>query len=403
MLGNNKFDVTNALKRLPALPRDFFVTTILSKFKAIYPTSMIYNVSWRCNAKCVMCNNWLRPYDKDLSLEEIQEGFKSRLFAKIANLGISGGEPYLRQDLPEIVDAAIANMPRLKKMTINTNGFATKRILSLTEPIAKSCNDNDILLGIRISLDGIGDIHGKIRGVPKGFEKCMETFEGMRALQDKYFFNFGLAYTINPINVRYAADMYDWCKERGINVIFNIPRTSAAFLDNEHLGSNVVLKPEDQQWVTDFFRRLVHEGSIFNGDVFLYHHYIKQFDNGGNRTMPCPYQEQGIILNPFGELLYCEMSKNIGNLRDGDPADAYFAKHNLSYRREIRENVCDTCLSPCMASVNAAHQVGPYIKFGAEMMWKRMTNGGQDNSGQGNGHSDSGSTESKNQGQSLSC
>lgn len=380
MLGSKKFDITNALRRLPALPRDFFVTTILTKFKAIQPTSMIYNVSWRCNAKCVMCNNWLRPYDKDLTLEEVQKGFQSRLFKKVSTLGISGGEPYLRKDLPDIVQAAIDHMPRLKKMTINTNGFATKRILALSEPILEACQKHEKLMGIRISLDGIGDMHGKIRGVPKGFEKCMETFDGMMKLKEKYFFNFGLAYTINPINVRYAEQMYEWCKERNINLIFNVPRTSAAFLDNEHLSNNVVLSPEDQEWVTNFFRRLVREGSFFNGDVFLYHNYIKQYENGGNRTMSCPYQEQGIILNPFGELLYCEMSKPIGNLRDGDPADAYYASQNLSYRKEIREYVCDTCLSPCMASVNAAHQVLPYVAFGAEMMWDRANDyiNGQD-------------------------
>lgn len=371
MLGNKRFDVVNAVRRLPALPRDFFVTTILTRFKAILPTSMIYNVSWRCNAKCVMCNNWLRPYDQDLTLDELKQGLQSRLFKKVANLGISGGEPFLRQDLPEIVQLFHENMPRLHKMTINTNGFATKRILALAERIVKYCAENDILMGIRISLDGIGAMHEKIRGVPKGFEKCMETFEGMMELKKQYFFNFGLAYTINPINVRYAAEMYEWCREREINLIFNVPRTSAAFLDNEHLSQNVILRPAEQAWVSDFFRRLVREGSVFNGDVFLYHNYIKQYENGGKRTMDCPYQEQGIILNPFGELLYCEMSKPIGNLRDGDPAEAYFARHNLKYRREIRQNVCDTCLSPCMASVNAAHQVFPYLKFGAELLWER--------------------------------
>jgi hypothetical protein len=111
--------------------------------------------------------------------------------------------------------------------------------------------------------------------------------------------------------------------------------------------------------------------------------------------MSCPYQQQGIILNPFGELLYCEMSKTIGNLRDGDPADAYFAEQNLSYRKEIRKNVCDTCLSPCMASVNAAHQVFPYLKFGAEKFWDRLT---KDEPTGGDG-----SNESKSKQQGLSC
>jgi MoaA/NifB/PqqE/SkfB family radical SAM enzyme len=280
----------------------------------------------------------------------------------------------MRADLPEVVEVCRENMPRLKKLTINTNGFATRRIMDLTERIVKFCNDYHILLGIRISLDGLGLDHDKIRGVPNGFDKCMATFDEMMALKEKSFFNFGLAYTINSFNVRKAEEMYEWCKEGEINLIFNVPRMSTAFLDNEHMASTVVLNEEDQAWVSDFFRRLVREGSVFNGDVFLYHNYVKQWDNGGLRTMDCPYRVQGIILNPFGELLYCEMSKEIGNLRDGDPADAYFARENLLYRLEIRENVCDTCLSPCMAAVNAAHQVYPYIQFAGEKLLDRVLN-----------------------------
>lgn len=393
MLGSKKFDVVNAVKRLPALPRDFFVSTILTRFKAVLPTSLIYNVSWRCNAKCVMCNNWLRPYDNDLTLDEFKEGIKSRLFKNIGNIGVSGGEPYLRKDLPDIVQACGDTFNRLTKLTINTNGFATKRILALSEPIAEYCNSKNILLGIRISLDGLEGLHEKIRGVPKGFQKCMDTFEGMMELKKKHFFNFGLAYTISPINVRYAEQMYEWCKEREINVIFNVPRTSAAFLDNEHLGTNNLLNEEDTQWVSNFFKRLVREGSVFNGDVFLYHHYIKQFNNGGNRTMACPYQSQGVVINPFGDILYCENSKVIANFRDGDPAEQFFAQQNLRYRQEIKDSVCDTCLSPCMASVNAFNQVLPYAAFAGEVMLGKMFNRG------GNGKDSGGKKEQE----QLSC
>lgn len=386
MLGSKKFDVTNALKRLPALPRDFFVTAILAKFKAIYPTSMIYNVSWRCNAKCVMCNNWLRPYPNDLRTDEVDKAFSSRLFSKISNLGLSGGEPFLRGDLPKIVALAVKHMPRLKKVTINTNGFATKRILKNLVPILETCKENDILLGVRTSIDGLGKIHEKIRGVPNALEKCLETFEGLKELKKEYFFNYGIAYTINPINVELADEMHDFCEKEGINIIYNVPRTSAAFLDNEHLENNVVLSPEQQKWVSGFFRRLVRQGSVFNGDVFLYHNYVKQYENGGNRTMGCPYQQQGIILNPAGELLYCEMSKEIGNVREGDPADMYFAHHNLTYRKEIKKSVCDTCLSPCMASVNAAHQILPYAKFAAELIWEKTQRDPEDDKNCSNGN-----------------
>ena len=372
MLGSKKFDVVNALKRLPTIPRDFFVSTVLARLKPIYPTSMVYSVSWRCNSRCRICGNWRRPHENDLSVEELRGVLSNRLFRKITNIGISGGEPFLRNDLPELVEVCVENMPRLHKLTINTNGFATERIVEMTDRITEYCNAHKVLVGFRVSIDGFADVHDKLRGIPGGFNKAMSTFDRIVELQKKRFFNFGIAYTISRENLEVTDEMYEWCKERYVNVIFNVPRFTGEVLGTDDLYDEVSLDRDGWEWIARFFRKLVREGSIFNGDTFLYHHYVKMIGNGMVRTMPCPMQTQGLFLNPTGDMLYCENSRVIGNVRERRPDEIYFDRENLRHRKALRRNECVQCASPCMASVGAAQQVFPYARYIFSVLFSRI-------------------------------
>ena len=81
-----------------------------------------------------------------------------------------------------------------------------------------------------------------------------------------------------------------------------------------------------------FFLDRVQEESVLSGQAFMYLHYADMIANGYQRTMPCPFQSQGLLLNPNGDLHYCENSQKIGNVLD-DPAESlYFKAENLAHR-----------------------------------------------------------------------
>jgi hypothetical protein len=69
------------------------------------------------------------------------------------------------------------------------------------------------------------------------------------------------------------------------------------------------------------------------------------------------------MLNPNGDLFFCENSQVVGNVRQERPADIYFREASQRHRRSIREEKCPTCLSPCQMNVSAVKQVVPYVKF----------------------------------------
>lgn len=78
-------------------------------------------VTYRCNARCNMCDVWKFPTKpaEEIGLDVIR---------KLPNLffaNVTGGEPFVRQDLPDIITEL---RKKAKRIVISTNGFFTDRI-----------------------------------------------------------------------------------------------------------------------------------------------------------------------------------------------------------------------------------------------------------------------------------
>jgi MoaA/NifB/PqqE/SkfB family radical SAM enzyme len=367
MFGNNRYIGKLLRQSLPLLPADFVKTQIVGRFKAIPPTILIWNVSYKCDSKCVMCNSWKLPYHDDLTTEEYREVFSSELFRSIEYVGITGGEPTLRKDMVEIVRIMSDNMPRLRKVTLNTNGFVVKRVVPVLDQIIDVANDRGFLFGTRVSLDGVGEAHEKIRRVWKAFERSMETVRAMQQIQKRKFFNFGVSFTFTGQNIEDGEKLYEFCKKENLNVVFAIARYSELAFGNMDLADSTELRPEDFPRLVEFFRKRVRESSFTDGDALLYRAYVKMFQNGMRRAMPCPSMDQGLLLNPNGDFSYCENSRPIGNVRTDDPTACYYNPAKLAERRELLKKICPTCASPCFVNAAAMKRVFPYLKFLVEL------------------------------------
>ena len=112
-----------------------------------------------------------------------------------------------------------------------------------------------------------------------------------------------------------------------------------------------------------FFMERVRMDPLFDGQNYIYMHYADMISNGYHRLAPCPFQSQGIMLNPNGDLFFCENSEVVGNVRDTSPAEIYYSKTSQAHRDSIRDDKCPTCLSPCQMNVSAVKQVAPSVKF----------------------------------------
>ncbi len=178
-----------------------FLPDILVKRRPLHLTVFLTR---RCNAKCPFCfyinNNKLQ--DKpELSLEEIER--LSRALGPLLWLAFSGGEIFLREDIVEVSKTFYGgNSPSV--MLFSTNGLMPELIRERTEDILKNCPES--VVAVKLSLDGVGERHDALRGIPGSFQKVIGTYDALKGLLDK-FKNFELG--INTVFCRETQDDMD--------------------------------------------------------------------------------------------------------------------------------------------------------------------------------------------------
>jgi sulfatase maturation enzyme AslB (radical SAM superfamily) len=229
--------------------------------------------------------------------------------------------------------------------------------------VAELCHERGIIFSTRVSIDGVGDMHDSVRHVKRGFDKANETIRAMQALQKRLHFNFGISTTIFQKNLDDAENILAWAREQNLDIVFNMVRFTDPMLGNKDLAEKCTPVGADEERMRQFFLDRVRRDSLMDGQNYVYMHYADMIANGYHRLAPCPFQTQGIMLNPNGDLFFCENSKVVGNVVQDDAEAIYFRAASQQHREEIRTQSCPTCLSPCQMNVSAVKQVVPYVKF----------------------------------------
>lgn len=134
------------LRRVPGILVDSYK---YRRGKSVLPRLLTYTVTFRCNARCIMCDSWKLQDHNDLKIEEVEAIFKQ--LPMMDGVRLTGGEPFVRQDLLEITELAIRYLTPLV-VHITTNGFLTDRIVELCTKRTRKTP-----LQIMVSLDGLKD------------------------------------------------------------------------------------------------------------------------------------------------------------------------------------------------------------------------------------------------------
>ncbi len=156
------------------------------------PKEMCIIVTYRCNAKCNMCNVWNHPTKArdEITVDDIE-----KLPSGLRFVNITGGEPFVRKDLGDIIEV-VRN--KTKRIVISTNGFFTDRILKLVEKYPD--------LGIRISIEGLQNNNDFIRGIPDGFDRGLRTLLSLRRMGVK---DIGFGMTVQDKNCKDLIPLYE--------------------------------------------------------------------------------------------------------------------------------------------------------------------------------------------------
>jgi len=358
---------TYALKYLTqaalSVPRDMF-NAYVAKHRPIHPTVLIFQCTFVCDARCEMCSNWQRGDRKtDMTLAQIDKAFQNPLWKNIEMAMLSGGEPTTRNDMVEVSKAIIDRLPKLRKYGINTTGLTPHRAIPMITKVAEYCAEKGIIFSTRVSIDGVGEMHNEVRQVKNGFAKANKTITAMKELQKRVPFNFGVSATIFNKNIDDCENILAWAKKEQLDIVFNMVRFSDPMLGNGDLSNTVKPIGRDEERLRQFFLERVRMDPMLDGQNYIHMHYADMIGNGYHREAPCPFQNQGIMLNPDGGLFFCENSEVLGNVVTDDAEELYFRATSQKHRDWVRDEQCPSCLSPCQMNVAAVKQVVPYVKF----------------------------------------
>lgn len=348
--------------------------------KPIEPRFCTFIVTWKCNARCYMCDIWKKEPSDELSLEEIDTIFSDKLLRKLNTLRITGGEPFLRPDLTDIIKGIYDNT-KVDLIYITSNGFLTDHIISTLKEVLSY----DINVDIKISLDAIGKTHDKIRGVNSAFDKVYKTLLELKDLRKKYDFYVGIIQTITDLNFDQIAPVHELAEKLQFGFDSGIGITSLPIYrenteEKSPLSGSQQFVPysnnfEENQLhnILSQSKRILNQDNKYNkltSRSFIHSLYERYHMEGTeNRLLynknypnpPCMELFSHVRIMPNGDIIPCSyINEVIGNLKKTSFHDSWFSENAKHSREKIKK--CSGCWAGCEVVPNAFHS-GDILKW----------------------------------------
>jgi len=327
---------------LSLLPKMFFYYLMKQLgFPRLMPMNYTVSLLYTCNSRCNTCNIWKKSA-KNLTVEEYQ-----KIFSKIGRapywITFSGGEPFLRQDIVEIVQT-IYKVSRPRIINIPTNGLLVKTIVDKTELIAKACPKAQII--INLSIDGIDEQHDQIRNVPGNFKKVISTFHKLKALPLKNL-SVGIHTVISKFNVDSFASIANTLMQ--MHPDSYITEIAEERVELDTMGTDITPSILSYKSAIDY---LIHriKNDRFSGMNKItmafrieYYDLVKRIMRDRMQIIPCYSGIASAQISPDGDIWSCCIkAKPLGNLRKNnyDFKKIWFSPDAEIERRSIHKKEC---------------------------------------------------------------
>lgn len=278
-------------------------------------------VTYRCNARCKMCNRYKRPSapDEEISIETIKK------LPPMYFTNITGGEPFIRTDLKDIVRELYKKSDRI---VISTNGFFTDRIIDLCKEFPN--------VGIRISIEGLEETNNAIRGLEDGFNKGYTT---LKKLVEMNHPDVGFGMTVQDANAKDLVPLYKLSNEMNMEFATASLHNSFYFVE----AKNII---KDRPMVAQNFENLVNELLKSNSPKkwfrAYFNHGLINYIYGQKRLLPCDMAFDTFFIDPYGDVMPCNGTKDkevMGNLNTQTWDELWNSKEAEKVRAKVRH--CD--------------------------------------------------------------
>ncbi len=255
-------------------------------------------VTYRCNARCSMCNRYKAPSkpEEEITLDAI------RKLPEMYFTNITGGEPFIRTDLKDIVRELYKKSDRI---VISTNGFFTDRIISLCKEFPN--------VGIRISMEGLEDTNNKIRGLDDGYNKGYNT---LKKLVEMGMMDVGFGMTVQDSNAKDLVDLYKLSDEMGMQFATASLHNSFYFVEAKNIIHD---RPMVAQHFEDLINELLKSKSPKKWFRAYFNHGLINYIYSQPRLLQCDMAFDTFFIDPYGDVMPCNGTKDkevMGNINE---------------------------------------------------------------------------------------
>ncbi|NIM47630.1 MAG: radical SAM protein [Candidatus Aenigmarchaeota archaeon] len=307
----------------------------------VLPMNITISVSYKCNSRCRTCNVW-RKISEELVLKEWDEVFRS-LGRTPFWFTVSGGEPFLRKDLVEIVKSIYKNC-RPGVINIPTNGLLYNQIPQKVKEIVKNCPKSQII--VNLSIDGIREKHDAIRGIPGNFDKAMRTYRALKKLKYPNF-TLGIHTVISKFNVDKIPKIYQYLiKLKPDSYVTEIAEERVELGTD---GLDITPSQEKYSKAIDFLikelkkRKFKDISKITQSFRTEYYQNVKRILRDKSQVIPCYAGIASAQIAPNGDVWSCCIRVDVlGNLKenDFDFKKIWFSKRADEIRKDIKSKKC---------------------------------------------------------------
>lgn len=278
-------------------------------------------VTYRCNARCNMCNRYKAPSkpEEEITVETI------RKLPEMYFTNITGGEPFIREDLKDIVRELYKKSDRI---VISTNGFFTDRIVDLCREFPQ--------VGIRISIEGLEQTNNEIRGLDDGFNKGYTT---LKTLVEMGMKDVGFGMTVQDKNAADLVPLYEISDKLNMEFATASLHNSFYFVESNNIIRDRLMVAENFE---KLINRLLESNSPKKWFRAYFNHGLINYIFSQKRLLPCDMSFDTFFIDPYGDVMPCNGTKEkevMGNLKEQEWDELWNSEKAELVRKKVR--CCD--------------------------------------------------------------
>lgn len=335
------------------------------------PEALSMEVTTHCIAKCVMCNIWRMPTDvPELVAAEWLRLLDAQVFAELKELDVTGGEPFLRNDIVELLlGIGRLKTTRLKKLcsvAITTNGFLTDKIMRDVAAVIAPLEAAGVTLVFACGFDAVGTVHDRIRNYEGGWEKLDATIKGLAALRRKFpGLVLGIKTTVTSLNIDELDMVCNYADTHGLFTIISPYILTANRYANLEGMDRLALSADDVAKLRRFYNTPRFRWSYYRDELL-------RFLDTGRMNKPCSAGFNYFFIRSTGELFPCPIINHlVGNVKETPLEELLRSGAAARFRRRILKfPECRSCTEPGLERYalpfEGLHYLRQYTRLGRE-------------------------------------